>query len=206
MNYFKTLLVIGAVAFNVQNAGAILISSGTLNAAIPDGNPIGYLSTLHIDTGLDVANVTVTLNVTGGYAGDLYAYLTHDGYTAVLVDRIGTSELNLYGNSSAGMNVTFSSTALNNIHDLPSVGGQITGTYLPDGGNLSGFTGVGHGSTGDWTLFIADMDGGGSATLNSWSLDVTEVPEPTTWGLIGFGVIFSVTQVVRWWLARREII
>jgi hypothetical protein len=50
------------------------------------------------------------------------------------------------------------------------------------------------------------MDGGGSATLNGWSLDVTEVPEPTTWGLIGFGVIFSVTQVVRWWLARREII
>jgi subtilisin-like proprotein convertase family protein len=202
MNYFKTLLVIGAVAFNVQNVGAIMISSGTLDVAIPDGNPIGHLSTLHIDTGLDVANVTVTLNVTGGYAGDLYAYLTHDGYTAVLLDRIGTSELNPYGNTSPGMNVTFSMDGAMDIHSVPSGTTQITGTYLPDRGDLSVF--FNHGSTGDWRLFIADQDGGGVATLNSWSLDVTEVPEPVNVALGIFAAGFVALHGFRFW--RRKTI
>jgi hypothetical protein len=204
MNYFKILLMVGAVAFVIQNAGAVVIGSGTLNVAIPDGTPIGYQTTLHIADGLDVANVTVTLNVTGGYAGDLYAYLTHDGYTAVLLDRIGTSESNPYGNSSPGMNVTFSTEGTMDIHSVPSGTTQITGTYLPDGGDLAGFAGAGHSSTGDWTLFIADIDGGGSATLNSWSLDVTEVPEPVNVALGVFAVGFVALHGFRFW--RRKTI
>lgn len=198
MNYFKTLLMVGVVAFGVQNAGAIVVSSGSLNALIPDDNGTGYESTLHIEEGLDVRNISVTLNITGGYAGDLYAYLTHDNYMAVLINRIGTDA---YGNSSPGMNVTFTPDAETSIHGVPSGATQITGTYAPEG-DLSVF--ANHASTGDWTLFIADRDGGGTATLESWSLEITEVPEPVNVALGVFGSGFVLLQGARFYKRKKS--
>ena len=53
-----------------------LTVSVTNNAAIPDANPVGFASTLTVSgmTGI-TTNLTVALNITGGFNGDLYAYL-----------------------------------------------------------------------------------------------------------------------------------
>jgi hypothetical protein len=95
------------------------------------------------------------------------------------------------------MNVTFADTALEDVHSgLSDVFEELaTGTYQPDGRYvdpgvvldssprtlfLSGFTGQLAG--GNWTLFIADLSGAETATLDSWSLALTTelsaVPEP----------------------------
>ena len=42
---------------------------------------------------------------------------------------------------------------------------------------------------GTWTLYIADLvGGGGSPTLNSAVLTIMTVPEPQTWVMLGSGM------------------
>src|SRR5215813_1086474 len=55
------------------------------NAIIPDGNPSGYQNTVTI-SGLpsQILDINVTLNITGGWNGDLYAYLRHGDSFCVL--------------------------------------------------------------------------------------------------------------------------
>src|ERR1019366_9393677 len=91
--------------------------------------------------------------------------------------------------------------------------GQLTGTWAPDGRNidpqssgsvfdaasptadLSVFNNTS--ANGAWTLFIADLSGGGQSTLVSWGLTVVTVPEPQTWTLLG-GSLAAL------WLATRK--
>jgi hypothetical protein len=51
-------------------------------------------------------------------------------------------------------------------------------------GSLSGFNGDPNGA---WTLYFSDtLAGGGNATLNGWSLDISAVPEPVNVALAIF--------------------
>src|SRR5476649_252603 len=82
--------------------------TNTLNGAIPDNSPSGLANTMSV-TGLAAAinNVTVTLNITGGYNGDLYAYLAGpNGGFAVLLNRSGVSGTSMFGYSDAGYDIT----------------------------------------------------------------------------------------------------
>jgi hypothetical protein len=85
----------------------------------------------------------------------------------------------------------------------------LTGTWQPDGRNIdpnssgAAFDSAGRitfssladeDPDGEWTLFFADMSGGGGTShIVSWELDITAIPEPTNvaLGLLagGFGVI-----------------
>ena len=53
-------------------------------------------------------------------------------------------------------------------------------SFSPTGGPVTlGGTFQNMDPNGTWTLFFADVSaGGGQATLNGWSLDITTVPEP----------------------------
>ena len=42
---------------------------------------------------------------------------------------------------------------------------------------LSNFTGLN--PNGTWTLFVADQSAGAQSTLQSWSMTITGVPEPS---------------------------
>ncbi|MCX6894794.1 MAG: PEP-CTERM sorting domain-containing protein, partial [Verrucomicrobia bacterium] len=53
-----------------------------------------------------------------------------------------------------------------------------------------------HNVNGTWTLFLADMSGGDVSTLVSWGLNVSVVPEPTTWALIGFVALLAGGKLV----------
>lgn len=62
-----------------------------VNQAVPDGNAVGLtLQTNLTISGGTVQSVTVSMDITGGFNGDLYAYLLgpNGGY-AVLLNRVG---------------------------------------------------------------------------------------------------------------------
>jgi subtilisin-like proprotein convertase family protein len=196
------------------------------NTVIPDGNPVGLVSTLNLTGMTGVAsNITVALNITGGFNGDLYAYLVSPtGGFVVLLNRVGLSSTNAFGAGDTGFNISLNAAFANNIHDYQSVSGytsllngsgQITGNWQPDqrtispasapslfdtapdgSGNLSSL--YDSDPNGLWTLYVADLTGGGQSTLVSWGLTVVTVPEPQTWTLLGGGL------VALWGMNRRR--
>src|SRR5205823_8362522 len=73
------------------SAQAAVYDTGFLNAgAIPDGNLSGWSDTRAV-SGLSgsISAIQVTLDVAGGYNGDLYAYLSYDGKLVPLLTRVG---------------------------------------------------------------------------------------------------------------------
>lgn len=206
------LIVVGSV----QGQTLTNVSFTSVNQLIPDGNPIGMSSTTNF-SGIPgtVTSVTVNLDITGGFNGDLYAYLAGPaGGFAVLLNRTGVTAGNANGYSDSGFNITLSDGSPNvHLYQLDtSPGGQLTGTWGPDGRNidpqsapnlfdsastatdLSSF--VGNTADGTWTLFVADMSSGGQSTLVSWGLSVVTVPEPQTWALVvgGMGVLYMLNR------------
>jgi subtilisin-like proprotein convertase family protein len=199
---FLLALMLGSVA-----ARGALYPSDTLNTVIPDANPTGVSSTLNI-SGIvlpTVGDVNVIINVTGGYNGDLYAYLSHNGTLVPLLNRVGTSPSDPFGFSTAGFNnITLDSQAVGgSIHNVASP--LSTSSYTPDGGSLNAFNGSD--PNGTWTLFFADMASGGGtgpSTLVSWSLGITAVPEPVNVALGTFGGTFLIVFLVRTYRARQR--
>jgi subtilisin-like proprotein convertase family protein len=186
-------------------------TSTSVNALIPDGNPVGMSSSTNL-TGIagTISSVTVNLDITGGFNGDLYAYLAGPaGEFTVLLNRVGVGGGNSFGYGDTGFNITFSDGAPD-IHDYQSGSyslngnGQLIGTWNPDARNinpqssptafdsasptadLSSFNS--QSANGTWTLFVADMSSGGQGTWVSWGLSVVTVPEPQTWAMVASGV------------------
>jgi hypothetical protein len=134
----------------------------------------------------------------------------------VLLNRTGVVTGNAFGYSDTGFNIILSSGGAN-IHNYQSSsptysGGQLNGTWAPDGRAIdpqsapSVFDTAGTSPdltvfnslipNGTWTLFIADLSGGGQSTLVSWGLTVVTVPEPQTWAMIvgGMGVLLAMNR------------
>ena len=181
--------------------------SGAINRAVPDGNPAGLIDGRTISSAItSISSITVGLNISGGYNGDLYITLQHSSGFSVLLNRTGKTGGDAFGYGDSGFNVRFDDAAANDVHNYqaittPGAGLPLTGTWQPDARNidpadvtaastrsayLSSFQGLSAGGT--WTLFVADtVSGGGTPTLNSWDMEITGVPEPTTIALGIFG-------------------
>ena len=177
--------------------------------AIPDNSDVGFSDTrsLSVPDITEIQNLTVELNFSGGCSGDLYAYLVHDGGFSVLLNRPGRSLLNPDGSAASSLDVTFDDAAPTDIHlAIPMTGGAL-GLYQPDGratdpllveagdprgAMLSSFTGLD--ASGAWTLFVANQAAGSTATLQSWSLSVTGVPEPATPLIGGLGLLLALRR------------
>jgi subtilisin-like proprotein convertase family protein len=202
-----------------------LTVSTTSNTAVPDASLIGITSTLNVGgmSGL-TAGLTVNLDITGGFSGDLYAYLlSPQGTMVVLLNRAGMGSANYFGYGDAGFNITLDSASTTNIHNYQSgsytlVNGQLAGTWAPDsraidplsepsvfdlapaGNTLASLYGLN--PNGIWTLYVADLSGGGQqSTLVSWGLTVVTVPEPQTWVMLGGGL--ALFFLCRSWRRRR---
>jgi subtilisin-like proprotein convertase family protein len=219
----KTKLLISAVTLAAGLAQATIVvdnwSSGTLNTAIPDGNPVGITSSTTF-SGLDASainEVDVTLTISGGYNGDLYGYLVLQSAdssttTSILLNRVGRTDASGFGYSASGLSGVVLSgdtgQSYSNIHGVssPSAGG----TYLADGrttdpnGDFTGSSSTagleilnGHNANGTWTLFLADLASGDQGTLTSWNLTVSVVPEPVTVALGVFGLALGGLMVRR---------
>jgi subtilisin-like proprotein convertase family protein len=214
------LIILGLCATAQAAVVSQAFSSGFANGGnIPDGSTVGWSDTHSINgaAGTTITSVDVRLNVTGGFNGDLYAYLSHDGVLVPLLNRVGitaTSPSSGFGYSQSGFNVTFSASGAGDVHfynrDTPTItGGQLMGTWQPDGRNIGPLSSAtsfdaatssrtlldafnGHNPNGTWTLFIADLSaGGGQSHVQSWELDITAVPEPAQFALIAQVVLLG---------------
>lgn len=177
--------------------------------AVPDGDLNGWQDARSLGSlpaGLHIDSVTIALSLSGGYNGDLYCYVLHDGALAVLLNRPGRTAIDPFGYGDPGMNVTFSEVAPADIHLYGgNNGAPLTGLWKPDGrsvnpvavidtdpstATLSQFNGVN--PQGDWSLFVADVSSGEQTTVASWSLHLETSPEGapdagSTAGLLALG-------------------
>lgn len=189
----KKLLSLGLVLLTAVAAHGSLHLTNTWSAGwangnvIPDNNASGWTDTrtFGLTPGYEMVNntLTVALNLSGGWNGDLYAYLVNsDGGFAVLLDRVGPGN---YGYGTSGMNVWLTDVTLGVLGNIdstatPSAGGL----YSRDGhaGSLASFNGYNNPSS-TWTLFVADRSGGGVTTVENWGLqmEIVAVPEVETW-------------------------
>lgn len=172
--------------------------------AIPDSNDVGASNTIVISTtGLTLIEaITIQLELEGGWNGDLYAYLVHDGKLAKLLNRPGRTLLDPDGFASSGMNVMFSDAAPSDIHLALPDSGTPAGSFQPDGRMKDPLTVIdtdprtaflsvfnSQDINGAWTLFLADQASGEVSTLKSWTLNATVVPETSTTVLAGLALI-----------------
>lgn len=197
----KTRISFGILAVMLAAAGArgSFIETYTESysgaaTVIPDGNPVGITSLLPVGNTPSAATInslTVTLQVSGGYDGNLVAYLVAPNGTMVsLLNQPGGAP---FGNPTLGMDITLQDGA----PAITSSSSLASGTYSA-AGTLGNFDGLN--ANGTWDLFFADVvSGGGTATLTGWSLDVNEVvPEPVNGALMVFAVLGGL-----WWVGRR---
>ena len=184
-----------ACSFNVEVL-LLVTNLDAVNVRIPDGSPVGLVSSVNVASGIErLTNITVTLNLSGGFNGDLHAYLVHDNAHAVLLNRPGKSLVNPSGYGDAGFSVMLDDHAPNgDLHNYrltlsgdqhAPLAGPLTGVWAPDGrdtdpalvldtdprtATLGTFTGLD--PNGSWTLFIADLDPLYASTLISWNLEL----------------------------------
>lgn len=221
-----TMLLV--VAANASWADMVISnwnSGFAASGVIPDGNLAGWSDTRTLSglSGL-VSDVNVDLTLSGGNNGDLYAYLVHSSGFAVLLNRVGRDGSNPLGYGDTGINVTFNDSAATDIHYYGGLGVP-TGSYQPDARNISplssgsvlaGFDRANSGAwlssftnqsaNGSWTLFVADVVGGGSGpTVTSWglTLDLVPVPEASQWAMCGAMAVFGAGY---FWRVRRQVL
>ena len=123
----------------------------------------------------------------------------------MLLNQPGVTGGNPFGYAGSGLNISLSDTASGSIQTTPETPGSVFGSGLAyqAAGSLSGFNGSA--ADGTWTLFFADeVAGGGQATLNGWSLNITAVPEPVNMALIIFGAALIGASAVRIYRGSRK--
>ncbi len=226
---FFCLLVCACVTSNAALYTEAFNSGFANNGDIPDGSVTGWSDTRTLAIGDNsITSISVKLNVTGGFNGDLYAYISHNGVLVPLLNRVGvaaSSPSSSFGYSDTGFNITLSSGGVSDVHfyagNSPGFNGlgQLTGTWQPDGRTNSplsspaSFDSAGRVNfssydnqdpNGTWMLFFADASGGGgTSSLVSWELDITAVditavPEPVNLALGLFAGGMIGTATVRW--------
>ena len=131
-----------------------------------------------------LTEVKVGLHLVGepsgrGFASEIYVSLNKDlQVSSILLNQVGVRDSDLVGFGYDGWQVTFSDSAVLDVH-LQDIGsGVMTGEIQPDGrlkpedilrpAMLSAM--LGGTGNGDWYLSVADLDFGGTMRLESWSL------------------------------------
>ena len=213
VSFCKTSLSLSALALalvcTARAATTYTFNMDGINTTIPDGdlNGLQNSQTLSGVPG-NIFDVNVTLNISGGFNGDYYAYLTHSGSRAVLLNRVGRTSTSNVGYPDAGFGpdasankFTFDDQAGHDAHLYRTFSytlngsGQLTGQWQPDGRNIdplsvgSAFDGASRSNllglfngldpNGLWTLYVADVSSGAEGMLMSWGM-VIQVPEPSS--------------------------
>jgi subtilisin-like proprotein convertase family protein len=204
------VLLAGTVSASAQHYSF----TNSTSASVPDANPNGIFSTIDV-SGIPgtITDVTLSVNISGGYNGDLYAYLSGDnGGFSVLLNRVGRTDSDPTGYSDPGMDILFSDSAAGDVHLYGgNSGAPLTGTWQPDARNtdpqlaldtdprtapLSSFDN--RNPNGTWVLFLGDFANESQSTLVSWTLNIDAVPEPSSASLLMIGLAI-------FWAMRRRV-
>lgn len=218
-----------------QAPAGFFFGESSLRLAIPDLDPSGLARThtaSGLGTGFGY-DLTVRLVIEGtgfgAFNGDYYAYLRHEtpdgsgSSLAVLLNRVGRTGTTPSGYSESGFNVSLSDAATWDIHRYQvalggAIDGPLTGSWQPDGRRVDPGASLDTsprtapleplGSldpNGTWTLFLADLEAGGTGRLVEWEVrgvprtPVVVIPEPRSVALAWAGV-----GLLGWvWLRRR---
>jgi subtilisin-like proprotein convertase family protein len=177
-------------AIDFTGSGGNYTASATgLTQVIPDNNPSGVAYALNFGaTGLTISDVTVSFATSGGYNGDIYAYLSNGSTLVQLVNQITGAP------GTSGFDVTLGETG-SSIQTATGMAGQVLSGNYAAVGSLSGFNTAD--PNGSWTLFFADLHPGDTATLNSFSVGLTAVPEPVNMALGVFGGLLLALAGIR---------
>lgn len=217
MKMNKTLSLGTVIVLSTVAAHATIYStnwnSGFANGGmVPDNNLSGWSDTRMVSTmpAGTFSGLSVNLQLSGGWNGDLYAYLVHDTGFSVLLDRVGTgvSGVSSYGYGDAGMNVTLaaSGTSIHQYGNSSTFSSTPTGTWMTD--NTSGSLGsfLSTSPNGSWSLFISDQGGGGVSMVQSWGLqmDIVAVPEVESWIAAALAGAFGAFWVNRQIWGRKQ--
>lgn len=174
-----SFILISTIASAVFAATQAFTSSP--NVAIPDAtggsslcaaNNVGGSVSDDIDVTLGgiVTNVTVNLNITHTFIGDLIVTLTSpSGTTVRIIDKIGVA-----GNSNCGCSSDDIVATLSDAGGTPiegSCGSQGGGGTFSPANALSAFNG--ESASGIWTLTVIDDDVVSTGTLDSWSITIS---------------------------------
>ena len=195
--------LLGAVAPPLLQGQVTETYTFTADRLVPDGNPAGLREARSVSSAIGtIGSVKVRLKVDGEFNGDLIGHLRHvqNGATnfCVLLNRPGRASTNSAGYSDSGLDVTFQHGATNgDIHVYrnvltPPTGSPLTGVWQPDGRSadptnvtdisvrgtdLGSF--AGGNAAGEWTLYLADLESGGTNRLREWALEITGGAYPT---------------------------
>lgn len=199
----KSLSLAGLLLGSVLSGDAALLSFA--GGAIPDAPNGGLVGVAFqgvvsgLPTGPDeILNVTVSLEMSGGYNFDFYIHLVSPNGTLVtLMNQPGS----VYS-SGSGFDITLSDAAGTGIQSATQTENMpLTGTYQGVG-SLAAFNGGP--ANGTWTLYVQDLSPGASGTLEGWDLDITAVPEPVNTALGIVGGIGLLAGLRRWCRERRR--
>jgi hypothetical protein len=223
LNMKTRSLLCGLFALQLAGAAsaALITESWAVGTDIPEGNPVGvaFSQALSGQPAGPISSVAVDLNISGGYNGGLFAYLTWQGANGntameVLLNQVGTSAANPPGYSDTGFNVTLSDAGTANLHSYQNYGpsfnssGQLLGTWQPDSANTLNGTFGGLTANGTWTLYLADlMGGGGTSTLESWGLEISVAASPVPEGGTGYCAWLALPLVLgaHAWRGRKTL-
>jgi subtilisin-like proprotein convertase family protein len=174
-------------------------TSGTISPSqiIPDNSPVGASYGFNFTvTGLSISAVTLTLNLSGGFNGDMYGYLQHNG---ALMELFNPGSFSAGGASGTALNLILSSSSATSLSTASAAQLAAGNTYAA-AGNLNGCKSAD--PNGLWTLYFADQSAGDQMTLNSFNLSITAtsaVPEPVNVALGIFGGVLAI------WSVRRQL-
>lgn len=225
------LLLAGGL--RAQSSQGFVLGERSLQMAIPDLDPSGVARNVvasGLGTGA-AYDLSVRLVVEGtgfgAFNGDYYAYLRHEtpdgsqSRLSVLLNRVGRSGDLPSGFSESGFAVTLADTAVWDIHRYQValggvLDGPLTGTWQPDGRRVHPTVSLDTSPrttslealgtmdpNGSWTLFLADMEAGGTGRLVEWEVRGSPrgavIPEPGPLALLVAAAVASLG-----WVRRRR--
>jgi hypothetical protein len=205
-----------------QTGPGFVLGERSLQIAVPDFDPSGVARTFLASGLDDRWTYDLTVRLVlegtgfGAFNGDYYAYLSHEpaddwgSGIAILLNRVGRSATEPSGYSDSGFNVSLSDAAAFDIHRYQvslggTVEGALSGHWQPDGRAVDptvSFEGSPRTTrleslgdlnpNGTWTLFVADLEAGGTGKLVEWEVrGVPRIPEPGSVALLLMGLLIG---------------
>jgi subtilisin-like proprotein convertase family protein len=207
----QAVCVTGGAAYRGDYIGCQALTSSPATYAttagpvsIPDNTPAGILSTITVPVSFTVSDVTVAVELTHTFAGDLTITLSHGSQTVTLAERIGggsngddSNFQGIYGFNDGSVSTLWRAA----VDSAPA-----TGSVIPVGPHRAvdryantvllraAFGGVG--SAGTWTLRVSDNAAFDVGTLGGFAITLDRSAGDTcsiTTGACCFGASCLIT-------------